>query len=234
LLLIDSVEEYCKLVKYGKYSGLVVLVSDETIGSKIYKDFEKSAYHYQVPLHYIHIDIMKFDEWLGDQLCRPRTKQAGSVYSVLPTRKVSNKISKVKASQVKSNQAFSASSSSFGDEGCGSSLSFESSNKKLGLTYFRKFFSHRKFDYTPSVWGHWTLSFKHSAVEDTYVRTRLLNPTKCWIHPGSAVVWTSYSYFFQEFVIHSLSWYFTGGIIWRYYHTTYKYFLIITFTIITI
>ena len=216
LLLIDSVEEYCKLVKYGKYSGLVVLVSDETIDSKIYKDFEKSAYHYQVPLHYIHIDIMKFDEWLGDQLCRPRTKQAGSVYNVLPTRKVSNKISKLKASQVKSNQAFSASSSSFGDEGCKNSLSFESSNKKLGLTYFRKFFSHRKFDYTPSVWGHWTLSFKHSAVEDTYVRTRVLNPTKCWIHPGSAVVWSAYSYFAGLLLIHTMSLFFIKSGAFRY------------------
>jgi hypothetical protein len=159
LLLVDSVEGLHQLSKYSNYSGLVVFVNDETNSSTKY-DYMESANQYQIPLHYIHTDIIKFDQWLSSKLCRPR--QSDSIYKWLRSGDFGNFDSKgdqLIGIPLTGTQALSSSKSSTGDTYT-SRLNFKSSNKSLGVAYFRKFTSHRKFVFTMSVWGLSTLTFK--------------------------------------------------------------------------
>ena len=198
VVIVDSITNCNKLAKYNSFSGLLVLVSDEShYDNELVK---RKKYHYRLPLYCLELDAINFGDWLSSQMNETSNdvlrRTSESQFDILNDTKVRSFWSKImfnRRNDIGMNE----------DKYFRQLSYYKDSTKELDTQFIRKFAIKRKFDYSHSYLGVLTQTFnKH--VEETYMKVRSFNPTNCWIHPSTGVYWVCMLYFVHQIMIKAM------------------------------
>jgi len=200
LALVDSITSCEKLSALGYY-GLVVLISNED-------SVASNLVHYCLPLYCLNTEIVSFQDWLGKCIC----KEALPKLPELPSKSMLMNLF---------SRCFYASNDKTSFDVRKGEYTFKRNSYK---NHVKIISAHSRFD-------HRTVFLTFSkAVEESYRKVRILNPTSCWSHPTATGYWTLLFYAFQALAIGWIGTYYTPGTTFRFYKYSIFYGIVLPMT----